>query len=144
MTKSKILLAYYKKLWIERDLTAIDLFLADDTTNRGWIPGMTLGRHDVRELISTFHERVGAVDVKMLKSIEEEDWVSALVSLQTSRADTGQPIIVAGQALVRFNENDKIAESYNFFDFISFFEQLGQMPSDTLPICLTGQKLRWS
>ncbi len=45
--------------------------------------------------------------------------------------------------MARF-KGGKMVEAYNQFDFISLFEQLGQLPQDTLPICMTGQQLDWA
>ncbi len=41
---------------------------------------------------------------------------------------------------MRFSEN-KMVETYNSFDFMSFFEQIGLLPEHSLALCLTGQRI---
>jgi hypothetical protein len=38
-------------------------------------------------------------------------------------------------------EGDRIAEAYNHFDMISFFEQLGAFPPETMALCMSGERL---
>lgn len=143
MTKSELLKEWYDQVWVHGDLEAIDQFFDPDTMAEGIIPEMQVGVDDFRDLVTAFRYHVGKIDVKLPKTIENGDWVAAMLHVHTSRADNGAPIEVTGQVMARFKD-DKVVEAYNQFDFISLFEQLGQLPEDTLPICMTGQQLAWA
>ena len=143
MTKSELLKEWYDRVWVHGDLEAIDQFFDPDTMAEGIIPEMQVGVDDFRDLVTAFRYHVGDIDVKLPKTVENGDWVAAMLHVHTSRADNGAPIEVTGQVMARF-KNDKVVEAYNQFDFISLFEQLGQLPEDTLPICMTGQQLAWA
>lgn len=143
MDKSELLKEWYSQVWEQGNIDAIDEFFAADTMADGLIPEMQVGADDFRDFVSAFKYHLGEIRVDIPKIIENGDWASAILHVHTSRADNGAPIEVTGQVMVRYKDN-KIVEAYNQFDLISLFEQLGQMPADTLPICMTGQRLEWA
>lgn len=143
MTKSELLKKWYDQVWVQGNVDAIDQFFASDTLAEGLIPEMQVGADDFREFVTAFRYHLGDIRVDLPIVIENGDWASAIVHVHTSRADNGAPIEVTGQVMVRV-KNSKIVEAYNQFDLISLFEQLGQMPEDTLPVCMTGQQLEWA
>ncbi len=142
-SNTEILQNWYDQVWVKGDLDAIDTFFEPDLVASGIVPEMQVGRDDFRDLVTAFLAHVGEVEVKLPITVENGDWVSAFLHVHTARGDNGAPIEVTGQVMARF-ENGKIVEAYNQFDFVSLFEQLGLFPSDTLPICMTGQRLDWA
>ncbi|TMV08773.1 ester cyclase [Ruegeria sediminis] len=143
MTKSDVLKAWYAEVWEQGNTDAISRFFTPDTTAEGLIPEMQVGPDDFRDLVTAFRHILGDIRVDLPKIIEDGNWLSAILHVHTTRADTGAPIEVTGQVMARFRDG-KVVEAYNQFDFISFFEQLGQFPQDTLPVCMTGQRLDWA
>ncbi len=142
MTKSELLKAWYSEVWEQGNTDAIDQYFLPDTMAEGLIPEMQVGADDFRDLVTAFRHLLGDIRVELPKIIEENDWLSAILHVHTSRADTGAAVEVSGQVMARFKDG-KMVEAYNQFDFVSFFEQLGQLPQDTLPVCMTGQRLDW-
>ena len=53
------------------------------------------------------------------------------------------PVSVGGLMLARVKSGQFI-EMTTKFDAFTLFEQLGQLPEDTLPVCMTGQQLSWA
>ncbi len=143
MTNSDRLRAWYAEVWEQGNTEAIDQFFAPETMAEGLIPEMQVGADDFRDLVSAFRHVLGDIKVELPKIIENGDWVSGILHVRTFRADNGAPLEVTGQVMARF-KGDKMVEAYNQFDFISLFEQLGQFPQDTLPVCMTGQRLDWA
>jgi hypothetical protein len=144
MTKKKELLqAWYDCVWVKGDLDAIDRFFQSSTIATGIIPEMQIGPDDFRDLVTAMLHMVGDVKVGLPVAVEDGDWLSALITVNAVRLDNRAPVNVTGQVMVRF-EGDKMVETYNQFDFMGLFEQLGQLPDNTLAICMTGQKLDWA
>lgn len=143
MTKSELLREWYDQVWVQGNLDAIDQFFDPGAMAEGIIPEMQVGPEDFREMVIAFRHHVGEIKIDIPNMIENDEWVASILHVHTSRADNGAPIEVTGQVMVRFKDN-KLVEAYNQFDFISLFEQLGQLPEDTLPICMTGQRLEWA
>jgi hypothetical protein len=143
MSRSKLLQQFYQDVWVRNDLDAIDRYFSPTAHADGLIPRMLFTPQDFRELVMSMTHLFGKIEVDCPVVVENGDWVAALVRARTSRADTGAPIEVTGQTMVRF-EGDRMVEAYNHFDYVSLFEQLGQFPCDTVPVCMTGQRLGWS
>ncbi len=143
MNKSDLMKQWYEDVWVKGDLDAIDRLFEPQTQAEGLIPGMQIGPDDFRDLVMAFRQHFGDIQVDMPLTVENGEWLSALLHVNTTRADNGGPIEVTGQVMARF-DGDKMVEAYNQFDFISLFEQMGQLPQDTLPICMTGQRLDWA
>ncbi|WP_146343937.1 ester cyclase [Phaeobacter marinintestinus] len=142
-TKTDLLQRWYDEVWVHGNLDAIDKFFVPDLVATGIVPEMQMGRDDFQDLVVAFRAHVGEIDVRLPKTVEHDDWLAAFLHVHTTRADNGAPIEVTGQVMARF-EGDQIVEAYNQFDFVSLFEQLGQLPEDTIPICMTGQQLEWA
>ncbi|TKZ20758.1 nuclear transport factor 2 family protein [Shimia litoralis] len=140
MEKREILETWYQRVWVEGDLDAIDDMFRPDTQAAGLIPEMQMGPDEFRELVPMFLTLVESPVVTLDKVMEDGDWVSALYSMHVTDSNSGKPVMGAGQLFVRFS-GDKMVETYNSFDFMGFFEQIGLLPEQSLALCLTGQKI---
>ncbi|MDK3018523.1 ester cyclase [Pseudodonghicola flavimaris] len=143
MTKIEVLQRWCDEVWRDGNLDAIGELFDPSAVTSGVVPQMQIGPDDFRELVSVLRHHVGPIEAEILKTVEEGDWLAAMMNFRTSRADNGAPIEVAGQVMLRFN-GDRMAEAYNHFDYLAFFEQLGLVPPDSLTIFLTGHKLDWA
>ncbi|SLN70666.1 ester cyclase [Ruegeria meonggei] len=143
MAHADLLRDWYAEVWEKGDTDAIDQYFAPDTMAEGIIPEMQVGADEFRDLVMAFRHVLGEIHVELPKVIEQDDWVSAIIKVKTTRADNGAPLQAAGSVIARVRDG-RMVEAYNQFDFISLFEQLGQFPEDTLPVCMTGQRLEWA
>ena len=143
MSHADIVKGWYSEVWENGNLDAIDQFFAADTMAEGLIPEMQVGADDFRDLVMAFRHVLGDIKVELPKIVEDDDWVSAILHVSTTRADNGAPIQATGSVFARIKDGHMV-EAYNQFDFVSLFEQLGQFPEDTLPVCMTGQRLDWA
>ena len=140
MEKRDILEEWYRRVWIEADLDAIDQLYSPDTQAQGLLPDLQVGPDDFRELVPMFLDMVEDPTVSLDKVMEDGDWASALYSMRVTNPANGQPVIGSGQLFARF-DGDKMVETYNSFDFMSFFEQMGLLPEQSMALCLTGQRI---
>ncbi len=140
MDKRQILEDWYQRVWVEGDLDAIDEMFCVDTQAAGLLPEMQMGPDEFRELVPMFLDMVENPSVSLDKVMEDGDWASALYSMRVTDARSGKPVVGTGQLFARFKD-DKITETYNSFDFMSFFEQVGLLPEQSLALCLTGQRI---
>lgn len=138
--KSERLLEWYQRVWIEGDLDAIDEYFSTETAANGIMPDMAVGPDDFRELVPMVMALIEGIDVSMLVTTEQDDWVAGLYKVSAMASHNSAPVVVMGQVLVRF-EGEKMVETYNSFDFFGLFEQLGQLPPNSLALCLSGQPL---
>lgn len=140
MQKADIMRSWYARIWNQGDLDAVDEMFCPDTKAAGLLPDMRLGPDEFKELVTMIMELVEEIDARVIKTVEQDDWMSALVHVDARCSATGKPITVSGQVIVRF-DGDVMVETYNAFDFLGFFEQMGLLPDQVLPICLSGQRI---
>ncbi len=140
MTKLQILQDWYDRVWIGGDLAAIGAYFTPDVQAAGVMPGLDLRPADFAELVPALMRMVAEPAFEVLRHIETEDWLWALIRFRARSAQTLAPVDVTGQIAVRF-EGGRIAEAYNHTDMLSFFEQIGGLPADTMALCLMGNQL---
>ncbi|WP_171125134.1 MULTISPECIES: ester cyclase [unclassified Ruegeria] len=143
MSHAEVLREWYSEVWENGNTDAIDQYFAPEAMAEGLIPEMQVGADEFRDLVMAFRHILGDIQVNIPKIIEDGDWVSAILHVSTTRADNGAPLQATGSMIGRI-KNGRVVEAYNQFDFISLFEQLGQFPQDTVPVCMTGQRLDWA
>lgn len=142
MTKTEILQRWYDEVWSKGNLDAISEMLGEDIVANGIIPALGITRGEFGDLIEAVRSLLGPIKVELAQTVEQGDWLAARYMIDSEALETGEPVHVSGQVMARFKDG-RIAESHYQFDFFSMFEQLGQLPPDSLPVCLTGQKMRW-
>lgn len=141
MTKIEILNDWFQRVWIKGEVEAIPDFFTTGSRARGVMPGLEMGPEDFAELIPAMHRRVADFSVEVVHFIEQGDWLWTLQIIRGRAQDSDRMLEFTGQLAIRF-EGEKMAEAFNHYDLIAAFEQLGQMPQDTLGLCLMGETLR--
>lgn len=140
MTNLEILREWYRRVWLEGDLTAIDEFFATSAGAEGIMADGQVGAEDFRAFVPAILAHVRDPSFEIVRSIETDDWVWAQLSVRAVTAHGLDPITVTGQVACRI-EDGRIVEAYNSFDFIPFFEQAGLLPADAFLLLLSGQRL---
>jgi hypothetical protein len=128
---------WMRRVWVERDETAIDAMMQADTGAHG-LGTQTLIGPDGFKL---FHRALCALlrDTSLIidHHIEADGWLAALCTF-SGTADDGRRVVITGSIHARIVEG-KILEAYNHFDFLGLFAQLDLVPPDTFQHCLAGR-----
>lgn len=140
MTKLDLLKDWYQRVWIEGDLGAIDSFFAPRAGADGLMPDGQVSMEDFRALVPALLALIRDPAIDIDRSVEAGDWLWAQITVRALTARGVDPIRASGQVMVRV-EDGKIAEAYNAFDFITFFEQAELLPPDAFMLLLSGEKL---
>lgn len=140
MTKLEILSDWYRRVWVEADLDAIDDYFAPRCGADGLMPDGQVSAEDFRVLVTALRALVRDIEVGIDRSIETGDWLWAQITVRACAARGMAPIRASGQVMLRF-DGGRIAEAYNSFDFITFFEQAGLLPKDAFVLLLSGERL---
>ncbi len=131
---------YYHEVWEKGDLSVIESYFTPQDHGNYIVSGKQIVPSEIREWVSVVRSFVTNIKVTVVHSIEEGDWLSMMLRFDCRRRDTGAPVTVHQQIMFRF-DGDLKAESYPFFDMLSFFEQLGQLPEDVHALLLSGTRL---
>ncbi|WP_299614515.1 ester cyclase [uncultured Tateyamaria sp.] len=139
--KVKTLQGWYDEVWTNGDLEAIPKFLAPNARSRGIMGDMPFAIDDLEDLVTMVRELLGTIEITLPITMEQDDWLSALVEIKSHAADTGDPVHVFGQVIARF-DGGKMVEIYTGTDSLTLFEQLGMLPENAMAVMLGGTRLR--
>lgn len=130
---------WFRRVWAEEDLGAIDEMMAPKAPVLGMKPTPSIGAEEFKIFASAFLSLVGNVTVEIERFMEDGDWVSILMDIKGTCRKTQKQVSAYGLAMARIGDG-QFQEGYNYVDFISLWEQLGTLPPDTMQQCLAGQR----
>ncbi|MCX8509695.1 MAG: nuclear transport factor 2 family protein [Rhodobacteraceae bacterium] len=133
MDKLDILQDWYRRVWIDGDLSAIDRFFVPRAGADGLMPDGQVGAEDFRALVRD-------LDIRIDQSMEQGDRLWAQMTVTALGAHDMRPIRITGQVMMRFQDS-LIIEAYNSFDFLTFFSQAGLLPEDAFLLLLSGERM---
>lgn len=136
----EILDQWISRVWLEADFDAVNDLFAPDGEAAGLFADMTVGVADFGPVVEAFLGLVEEPQVHVDRVVEQGDWLSALITLKALSQADGRPVTVTGQMMMRFRDG-QVAEAYNHFDYVGFFEQMGMLPKDALVMFLSGAPL---
>lgn len=131
---------WYRRVWIEADLAAVDRYFAPRAGAEGLMPDGQVGAEDFRALVPALRALVRDLAIGIDRHQECGDWFWAQITVRALPAGGTTPIRASGQVMLRFQDG-LIAEAYNTFDFLTFFAQAGLLPEDAFLLLLSGEKL---
>lgn len=140
MSHLPLLETWYRRVWQEADLSAIDEMFAPDMVEHGLVPGLSVNPEEFRAIVPALLDLVDEPRFTISRSVECDDWLTAVVQLDAVASEHGRPVAASGQVLMRVAAG-RIVEVYNHFDFLSLFEQLGLLPDNTMLLCLSGDRV---
>ncbi|MFK7868848.1 MAG: ester cyclase [Roseobacter sp.] len=136
-TKAETIQKWYEDIWINGNLDRIDQIYRPAPEADSLIPGGLIDVVEARELVTVFNNLITDQKIRIVHCVENGDWASALIEMYGFKAGTDTPVNMRWLTMVRIT-NDVIVESYPSVDFLSLFEQLGQLPKDSFELLLSG------
>lgn len=140
MTNLELLQDWYRRVWMEADLDAIDRYFAPRAGADGLMPDGQVGVEDFRALVPALLALIRDLAIEIEHTVEAGDWLWAQITVRAVSAHGVDPVCARGQVMVRIADG-RITEAYNAFDFITFFEQAGLLPRDAFMLLLSGERL---
>ncbi|WP_375262127.1 ester cyclase [Palleronia sp.] len=141
MTHEEFILHFYETIWTCGDVAAVDDFFAPSAKLGGIAYDMALKPEDFVVFAQSLLMLIEQPRFEILRTVSEEDMVSALIRCTGISARTGKAAAITAQVMMRF-ENGKIAEAYNHFDMLGLFISLDLMPANVLERMLAAEPLR--
>ncbi len=140
MNKKELLETWFRRVWAEEDLDAIDEMMATTTSVCGLRKTPQIGPSEFKEFTKAMLNLMQNTEITIENLVEQGDWATVLMHVSAKNRKNGDPITFSGLAMARI-EGDRILEAYNYVDFIGFFEQIGLLPNDTMAQCVTGNQI---
>jgi predicted ester cyclase len=127
-TKSTVLYKWFNEVWNNNNEDAIDRLMTSDSFIHGIIsdkqPNGAEGfKVFFRDLKTQFRDiRIEVEDV-----ICQDELESARTTVNAIHNATGKNVTFSGLCMVKI-KNEKIAEAWNQYDFLSVYQQIGLIP----------------
>ena len=139
-SKAGIVLKWYEDALVRGDLDTIERMYKPASDEKCLLPTGTPSVAETRELIVVLANLVTDLRVRVIHSVENGEWVSAMVEIHGFKIGTESPVYLRWMTMMRI-EGDYIVETYPSVNYLNFFEQLGQLPEDTFELLLGGTVL---
>jgi hypothetical protein len=139
-TCKEVLETWFRRVWTEQDANAIDELFIPDGAARGLGGNVLIGPAGFREFHSALRGLLTDFVITIDKSVQEDDWISAVCTLRARSRQTATPIEITGSVMIRISDG-KLMEAYNHWDFINMFGQLGLLPTDAFVKALGGETI---
>lgn len=133
---------WFHELWEEADTAAINALSNSGTTMQGAISELAAPQN-YGEVVTALNDLPKNIHFEYAYPVEQGEWVAVKLIVQAQSAATGDDVRFTGQIIARVKEAI-VTELIATIDYMKMFEQLGQLPEDSLPICLTGEQLIWA
>ena len=142
MTKSKleVMKNWYQRVWSEEDASAIDEIMKPSAVARGLGSKSQTGPEEFKPFQKALLGIIGDMKITIDRHVEEGDWLSQYILISGTCRKTGKEVSMTGQVMVKI-VGEEILEGYNHVDFMSLYEQLELLPSQTFETCLCGKKV---
>jgi len=140
--KETLLRRWLGEVWCQGDLDLIGTICATDAVMDCDILTDEPGQNDLKVMITALRSLASEIDFRLTHVIEEGNLIAGRHIYMIKGHGSDEVFETHGQTILRV-EDGLIREVQISFDFLRLFEKLGQIPPDALPICMTGQRLRW-
>ena len=142
MIKREVVELWFSEIWDAGNISALDTLLSPTLAQDDPIFGGMALRKDLPFLVEMFGRLMGPMQSEILVYLEDGDWASVYYRTTASGPDGDTPLSIESLLMLRF-EQGLIAELISKIDCLALFEQLGQMPPDTMMGCFSGQGMTW-
>lgn len=135
MGPKQVLEEWFRRVWKEEDTSAIHEMFEPDGSATGLEKADIIGPEKFEQFQRALLGVAANVDIQIERHMVDGEWISALCRLKATKRSDGTPLEMVGHVYGRIVDG-KIVHADNNFDFISFFEQAGYLPENTLGRCL--------
>jgi len=136
-TPDSVIRTWFEEVWNQGKESTIDRLFARDGIGHG-LPnadGLPMRGPDAfRPFYRNFHAAFPDIRIEVVRTITEGDMITAHCHVTGSHqtdalgmAATGKSVDFWGMCICRV-QNGQIQESWNSFDFLNFYQQLGVLP----------------
>ena len=127
--------AWFRRVWNEKDPSAIEELLAPDGRVHGLGPDVATGPAGFRPFWDAIQESFDEIRIDVVDSVDDGNrtWVRC----RAEAVVKGNSVIFEGgcQATV---ENGLIQEAWNYWDFVGCMHQMGALPADAFAQACAG------
>ncbi len=112
---TEVLDTWYRRVWEEEDASAIDEMFVQDPEIK------PIGMHKPIDLeeFKEFHKPICAqlkeIDIRIDKTVEQGDWLTALCSCYAKDTHTGEPVAISGIVMAKITDGKLMVHAISYF-----------------------------
>ena len=119
-------------------MSAVDDLVQPDLRATGMGQVGAISPDEVKQFAKALFGLIENLTTKFHRFINQDDWIAFHFTIEATSCHTGKPVSLDCQTMARIVDG-KIQTGINHADWISFFEQLGQLPPKVLSDCMAGR-----
>jgi predicted ester cyclase len=139
MTPDAVIRAWFKEVWDEGNLDAIDRLFAPDGVAHGLGSDNIRGPEGFKPYVTALRGALGDLEIEVVQTVTEGDRVAAHchvvarhVGQLFAAPPSQQPVDFWGMTIVRVRDG-QIVEGWNCFDFLRMYQQMGLVKDPAAP-----------
>ena len=139
MTPDAVIRAWFKEVWDEGNLDAVDRLMAPDAIAHGLGPDGIRGPEAFKPYVRTMRQALGDLEIEVAQTLTEVDRVAAYCHVVARHAGelfgvqpSNRPVDFWGVTIARIRDG-RIVEGWNCFDFLRMYQQMGWVKDPPLP-----------
>src|SRR5215470_12651594 len=101
LTNRQVIENWFHRVWTQEDTAAIDALFIPDGKARGLGKNILVGPEGFKKFHSALCGLLSDFVITIDKSIESEDWISAVCTLRAKDKKTKEPVTMTGSVMVR-------------------------------------------
>jgi predicted ester cyclase len=124
--QSTLIYRWFEEVWNKDNKNAIDSLMTNNSMTKGILSeNQPDGAEGFKIFFDDFRSQFHDVKVNVEDVLSEDDMESARTTVSAIHTKSGKPVTFTGMCMVKVDDG-KIAESWNNWDFLNMFQQLGQ------------------
>jgi len=127
LTPEAVARTWFEEVWNQGRKDAIHRLFAADCVAEG-LPGGPKGPAAFEQLFDMFRGAFPDIHIAVERTITEGEWVAVVCQVTATHSTSKQPVSFHGVAIARVADG-QIREAHNCFDFLTMYQQLGQVPA---------------
>lgn len=127
MTTSELISQWYDEVWNKGNGSFIDEMMHKDVIVHGLDPaGTSTGIKHFKTFYENFRASFPTVKVELNPLVGNDRRIAVHCNV-TGKSSTGKDVTFSGLSVARFDEDNKLVEGWNNFDFLKMYQQLGHI-----------------
>lgn len=134
---------WFEEVWYRDNNQILEEMFSEDTAATGPVSSLMGKKFIASDFVTTMKALLGGAPEFTFRVFEEAgSWVITCFDVHVVNHPRCPAFDFDGQMIFKV-EDGKISAIHSSLNYIKLFEGLGQMPPDTLPVCLSGAELVW-
>ena len=143
MKNHERLYTWFHDVWINGRTELIEPMFHPDLNMKGPLHGAVTAAEDYAEIVMTLKARLTGLELEKTHGLDDGNLSCVRIHVTGTGFGGAGPLDYFGVLVVEFKDG-QIRDFLSNFDYVTMLEQLGQLPPECLPICMTGERLIWA